>query len=148
MKVIFLDIDGVLNSSRTVAAFGRFPYDLAPGLPYFDLVALGMVRRLCDETGARVVISSTWRIGRNVTDFVPLQLPVVGLTPIKRASRGHEIAAWLSDQCPGSVEAYVILDDDSDMLPGQVPYFVHTSIEDGLLYSHYEQALRILTGAS
>ena len=47
MKVLLLDIDGVLNSARTCTAFGGFPVRL-DHLEAFDKVALGMIQRLCD----------------------------------------------------------------------------------------------------
>jgi hypothetical protein len=53
MKVIFLDIDGVLNCNKTTNP---------RGLPFVvDRRLLARFRRLLDRTGAKVVLSSTWR---------------------------------------------------------------------------------------
>ena len=54
MKVIFLDIDGVLNSDETPNP-RRFPYIV-------DHQLLGRFRELIAKTGATVVLSSTWRV--------------------------------------------------------------------------------------
>ena len=54
MKVIFLDIDGVLNSASTPNP-RSFPYIV-------DDSPLGRFRELVRKTGATVVLSSTWRV--------------------------------------------------------------------------------------
>ncbi len=71
LKLIFLDIDGVLNSSRTNVAFGGNPeryndYDDGPMVkwPHFnDNTAANLVNKLCASTGAYIVLSSSWRKG-------------------------------------------------------------------------------------
>ncbi len=144
MKVIFLDIDGVLNSTRSAVGLGNYPHSLdAKGLALFDPVAVGIVKRLCSETGAKVVISSTWRrqflhgqIGE------ALGLPTIGSTPVHHDQpRGVEINAWLSAH---DCDRYVILDDDGDMLLEQRPNFVHVDNWIGLSYADYTNAKKIL----
>ncbi|MGC2316150.1 MAG: HAD domain-containing protein, partial [Bradyrhizobium sp.] len=53
MKVIFLDIDGVLNCEKTPNP-RKFPYIV-------DAALLARLRQLLERTGASVVLSSTWR---------------------------------------------------------------------------------------
>jgi hypothetical protein len=53
MKVIFLDIDGVLNCKKT-ANPRKLPYVV-------DLRLLARLRRLLGRSGAKVVLTSTWR---------------------------------------------------------------------------------------
>jgi hypothetical protein len=53
MKVIFLDIDGVLNCKKTPNP-RKFPYVV-------DRKLLRRLKRLLDRTGAKAVLSSTWR---------------------------------------------------------------------------------------
>jgi HAD domain in Swiss Army Knife RNA repair proteins len=53
MKVIFLDIDGVLNYKKTPNP-RKFPYVV-------DKRLLVRFKRLLEKTGAKVVLSSTWR---------------------------------------------------------------------------------------
>lgn len=146
MKVIFLDIDGVLNSRRTAIAAGGFPYGFLPDqMARFDPVAIALIRLLCRQTAAQVVISSTWRIGSTIEEFAPLALPVIGLTPELHTIRGAEIQAWL-DAHP-EVTRYVIVDDNTDMLPEHGAWFVRTTIDDGLRFQHYEKALSLLGAA-
>jgi len=60
---------------------------------------------------------------------------VIGKTPIsKNRVRGEEIKKWLQEQKDLSCnfKHYVIIDDDSDMLPTQIEHFFQTSWEEGL----------------
>lgn len=58
--------------------------------------------------------------------------------------RGHEIQAWL-DKHP-EVEKYAILDDDSDMLPEQMPNFFKTTFQNGLLEETMYKVIKHLNG--
>lgn len=145
MKVLFLDVDGVLNSTRSAVGLGGIPHDTAPEqMGLFDLTALGLIRNLCKETGASIVLSSTWRLSRNPVEMGrALSLPIIDKTPHFGYSkcRGTEIADWLSKN---PVDKYAIVDDDSDMLPEQMPFFVKTTFENGLLWEHYKQLIQLL----
>ena len=142
MNYIFLDIDGVLNNFGTIIAYGN------PSR-YFDPVSVRLIERLADQGSASIVVSSSWRTGDTErlrkellqrTRSKALVGWIVDETPdISGARRGEEIQVWL-DHHP--VQRYVIVDDDSDMLPGQ--NFVQTSMEDGFRYRHYVEALRYL----
>lgn len=114
MKVIFLDIDGVLNNEAT--KFGR----------KFDPACVAALNKITDKTGARIVVSSTWRhAGLTETRATLSENGVTGkvngLTPdlSKRGlihvavPRGREIQAWL--ECHPAVNGFVILDDADDM---------------------------------
>ena len=56
--------------------------------------------------------------------------------------RGVEIFRWLARH-PGT--AYAIVDDDSDMLPEQMPYFVQTQHDDGIEREHVERLVATLS---
>lgn len=140
MRVLFLDIDGVLNSTRTCVALGDFPHDVTPkGLALFDQVALKLIRALCHVGDIQIVLSSSWRIIHDYQELaVKLDLPIIDHTPNRwdpGQVRGHEIQAWL-DEHP-EVEKYVIVDDDSDMLEEQKASFVKTFHEDGLTWAPF-----------
>lgn len=128
IKVIFLDIDGVLNvipqgNDRFGAIFHEHFVD--------------NLKRIIDVTGAKIVISSTWRMGNGLEGMIEMwklrNLPgeVVGITPNLFVNfnttlcRGKEIDAYLKDH--PEVSNYVIIDDDSDMEPHQLENFVMTS---------------------
>lgn len=145
MKVVFLDIDGVLLSHRSVVALGRWPNDITPGdIAKFDQIALALLRNFCTAAGAALVLSSTWRITHPWRDVgQALQLPLVGQTPRLLGPRGKEIAAWLADH--PAVERYAILDDDSDMLPEQLPFFVKVPGDNGMTWPEFEKLCAIFS---
>lgn len=154
MNIIFLDIDGVLNSVDSAVAYHALHalHALHPK-NYFedetlDMISVGLLKALCDETDAKIVISSVWRMGRTPKDFIEIfdrydwqNTPVICTTPILGTKRGYEIQEWL-DSHP-EVTNYVILDDDSDMLDSQLQNFVHVSNVNGFRSKHYCKCLRI-----
>lgn len=152
-KVLFLDIDGVLNSARTCVAFGGpliggFPHGFdETNMRLFDHAAIGLVRKLCHETGASIVLSSSWRIIHSVHECANgLDLPIFDQTPSlnhRGRIRGEEIMAWLAAH--PEVTRYAIVDDDSDMLEVQIPFFVQTDFKEGLSFANYE-SLQCLLG--
>jgi len=157
MNIIFLDFDGVLNSVRNTVARDRGWSDALPRNKFeeesLDPVAVDLLRRLCINANAKIVVSSTWRIGRSAKDFEDIfsnygwrNVPLIGMTPKMNTNRGTEIAAWIKVHLDtgGELTRYVIIDDDSDMLPTQADNFVHTDVRDGFLLRDYIKALRIL----
>jgi hypothetical protein len=132
-------------------------------MDYLDPIACKLVERLITDFEAKVVISSTWRLTRSKREMYQLfrcaghriiaeSLHERWATPtIKRPDlmRGHEIELSLSEiENHEHVTSYVILDDDSDMLGYQQPFFVQTDTYDGLGFMGFERARRILGGES
>lgn len=137
MNILFLDIDGVLNSTRSAHGLGGLPHDIyEEQLALFDRVAVGLIRQLCKDANAQIVLSSSWRI---LTPFAELgkvlELPIIDATDKEPDIRGNQIQRWL-DKNP-EVKRYAIVDDDRDMLRSQMPYFVKTDNAEGLLYHDY-----------
>lgn len=154
MNIIFLDFDGVLNSTRSAVAnlYKHSHHTSFRDREWAELdpIAIGLVDKLCKEAPAKVVISSTWRMNNNAEEFNKRfkaagckYIEVCGVTPVTSTGpRGREIDIYLSDNT--WIKNYVIIDDDSDMLPSQQDHFVHTPYSNGLLIQHYHQALKIL----
>lgn len=144
-KILFLDIDGVLNSRRTASAFDGYPHTFdGTDMDRFDHVAITLMRRLCKETDCAVVLSSDWRYTCSVHETAnALDLPVIGATPMMgNVSRGTEINAWLTEHA--NVEVYAIVDDIAQMLPSQQSRFVQTDELFGLSLTNYCDLKRIL----
>ena len=144
-RVIFLDIDGVLNSLGSVIALGNPNHHLDP-------VAVKLIERVCKETGAKIVVSSSWRIGRTV-EQIQQELCSIGAAGVAEhivgrtgdghnGHRGRQIKEWIEKNSPDCT--FAITDDDSDMLPAQKPYFVKTTFEDGFKAMHYKKMMAIL----
>lgn len=152
MKIIFLDIDGVLN----VIGQGHDEYG-----QIFHQHFMDNLKRIVDETGAKIVVSSSWRLSglkvmQELWKHRGLAGEVIDVTPslylqkggcIKfhndklsqhptprihgySIPRGCEIEYWMRnerDNLPEPITAYVILDDDTDMLLSQAENFVQCS---------------------
>lgn len=153
MKILFLDVDGVLNNERTLArAFNE-------QLPTFalDRHCLAMLADIVNITGAKIVISSTWRVGgwepgsHGHLLKVALSmwdLSIHGVTPQsppgQLLKRGEEIEKWLRDQ-PNHIESICILDDLPHEEFGPLSRFhVQTHMSDGLTACSVVAALRML----
>lgn len=64
MKVIFLDIDGVMNSTEEmIALYNQHGSSIDNTLP--SPTKCKLLKQLVDETGARLVLSSSWRLSLN-----------------------------------------------------------------------------------
>ena len=69
---------------------------------------------------------------------------MIDVTPnISGADRGIEIKSWV-DGFKGNIEGFVILDDDSDMLPSQMDNFVKCPNQLGFQEEELKRALKIL----
>ena len=118
MKIIFLDIDGVLNSDKTPNP-RKFPYVV-------DERLLARLKKLLERTGAKVVLSSTWRC-----DPVGLLaakhwgIPFIDICPDRpKSPRYKEMKAWLASR--PKVKRFAVLDDQNDGLDG-LPLFQPSS---------------------
>lgn len=163
-KILFLDLDGVLNSERSFlsGAYRTEEYSKQnPDDPYYlkittctiDPVACGMVNRLCRELDVKIVISSTHRM--HFTDgpeklnqiknyFNSLGVNgefIIGYTLRLHTIRGQEIDEWLKRH--PNVSHYAILDDSSDMLESQMENFVRCNLEDGMSARNYRDLTRL-----
>lgn len=123
MKIIFLDIDGVVNCSSTAQRHrGAIGID-----PYMAF----LVARIAERTNAEIVLSSTWRLWPDSREEVTQQVGrFIDVTPKLQTGRGAEIQAWL-DGHP-EVTRYAILDDDTDILPSQQDNWFRTYWEKGI----------------
>lgn len=131
--IIFLDIDGVLN---TWNAEQREDNPWGPQF-HFDEAAMAHLTSLVFDFDARIVVSSSWRhfqprdlahhiFLHNLKQY-QLQDYVLDVTPSCEdpsfgERRSHEIRQWLEEH-PHLVHSYVILDDEPltmDLIDHQV----------------------------
>jgi hypothetical protein len=145
-RILFLDIDGVLNSTRTDLALSGLPQGVSvEDMPKFDWAAVGLVRLLCEREGVDIVLSSDWRKKFTAQQIAQaLDLPVVDVTPRLPDCRGAEIKAWLREH--PNTKYYAIADDNGGMLAEQQDHFVQTNPNNGLSYEDFRALQRILTG--
>lgn len=154
MKVVFADVDGVMNSCASKERAARL---IAEGKiqqrwtsATFGPWSVEALNLITDTTGAGIVISSTWR--RGALRFLRqcgVRGDILDTTPRLGQTRGAEIAAWLESwpRKPGAqpITHFVILDDDADMDP-YMDHLVQTSpFDHGLTELHAERAIELLT---
>lgn len=104
MTIIFLDIDGVLNQLQ--------PYKI-------DKICIAALKQLIKSLSAKVVLSSSWRLGyssiydkctpqiKMLLDYFP-KGTIIGVTK-QLSSRDEEIRDYIDKY---NVDSYIILDDD------------------------------------
>ena len=152
MKVIFLDIDGVLNSWRWYkdqTLKGKHVSMLPDD--QIDPKAVTRLNTIIERTGAKVVVSSTWRLNRTVAQLAEIlgskgfTGEVIGKTGRRggpRPQRGDEIQDWLNENV--GVERFVIIDDDSDMVH-LMDRLVQTGMKKGLTQALAEEVVQKLS---
>lgn len=153
MKVVFLDIDGVLNHwayLKEQANAGVRPKGCTTEA-HLDPLCVERLNDLLRRSGAKVVVSSTWRILHTI-ESLQETLEAKGFegqiidftTRDHMPCRGDQIAKWLDDNKEMGIESFVILDDDADM--GHLyKHWVQTHLSaGGLLGAHVEIALSLL----
>lgn len=169
MKILFLDIDGVLNSELwyTHAHYcithdkkneiysdessnendRHVDYNIDPRL-------IENLNLIIEKTGCEIVLSSSWRCpDKEEMTLLNSQLRRKGLikeyfdvTPYSRSRiRGEEIKEWLNKNCKQlEITSFCIIDDDSDMLEEQKKFFVNTDSYIGLTSHDADMAIEIL----
>ena len=153
MKIIFLDFDGVMDTAYYDHMLSK--QGLPGNDPYgtvFDPNCVHNLRRIIDNTGADIVVSSSWKHFMTYKEFLEMWdargLPgfVTDVTPIPnmRRNRGDEIDAWLNE-C--NVECqYVIIDDldGSNFNEHQIPRLLVVNPFFGLDEDTAERAIYLL----
>lgn len=137
IRLLVLDIDGVLNSSAWWKDREEFDDWVHPEI---DPRAVALLNVLAPPDRTRIVVSSTWRLmGRSsvagILERVGVLARVVGVTPQHSGAykRGEEIAEWLGSRSVSEEGLpYVILDDDFDAGLGHEGKFVKTDVRVGL----------------
>lgn len=157
VRVVFLDIDGVLNSERF---FEAHPWP--EGASWWsesalDPRAVAQLDRLLRASGAAVVLSSSWRKRVTLDELngwltgLGLSRPIVDATPRLyrtadgvRPTRGDEIAAWMA-AAPEAIEAFIVLEDE-EPLGALEARCVRTDPRDGLTERAVDGAIALLAG--
>lgn len=155
VKIIFLDIDGVLNCA---SEYGTAVFKLPDHVGHYFHVPelIERFNKIIAATDAKIVVSSTWRRGETLETMSGILKALgvhgecVGLTPVfdtNYSVRGNEILAWIKQNVSTpyyNYQNYVIIDDDSDMLYWQKDNFVNTNGVVGLTDKDCMKAISIL----
>ncbi len=156
MKVLFLDFDGVLNSTQSMHYWRRkkrirngYFHDESNLCP----IACSNLRELCYVfPDLQIVISSTWRKLHTIDEIRTFladncdikRANVIDYTPVIQtigSVRGDEIQKWLDSNAEKlGVTKFVIVDDNSDMAH-LLPFLVQTNEDNGLMWSDVENIM-------
>lgn len=149
MRILFLDVDGVLHPAAT-----NNTVDSKPTKMFCDK-QMRCLKQLVSETDANIVLSSAWRQHSTGIAAVNTALASYGMrhvfscTPLSSRPRLEQIWSWLADHRT-AVASYAIV-DDSD-LPGEAQqananrsvlsacaFFVRTASAIGLDSTHVKR---------
>ncbi len=164
-KIIFLDIDGVLNTERNRQQCREKGISCSDeNGDTFDPDSVANLAKIIAETGADIVISSSWKfwgLCKMQEMWKDRKLPgmIIGITPDTvsdemlltanlddietYAIRGHEVKEWLSLHGK-KVSHYAIIDDVDSFLPEQQPHYVEVSPITGITEEDAERIIEIL----
>lgn len=149
LKIIFLDFDGVISTHEK-------------GMN-LDTSKIALLEEILSATGAKIVVTSSWRVGtRNAEEFVNKLFnfhrsrdkvtsgslfvdSIYDVTDTMGNDRGDEVQRWI-DEHIDQIEQYVILDDENDYLDEQLFNFVQTDEYEGLTSREVKLCIKILNG--
>lgn len=157
-KVVFLDVDGVLNCYYT--------HDSCEGYTGIDDAKVALLKQIIDSTGAIIVLVSTWKEywedGNPVGvfgEYLVGKLEAANLTIYdktedyigKKTRRGTGIKTWLKEHGLEDCK-WVLLDDevfaDYYDVEGLFDHLVSTeyyAVDGGLQQTHVDLAIKILS---
>lgn len=161
-NIIFLDIDGVLNSNNTFKenygfrkAISKLPKNnplehqlYLSQINDLDNNKIFLIKTLSQTTNSQIVVISTWRnlrIWPLIEEYlVSKGLPITDVTPYIKNNRSMEISFYLKEH--PNIKNFIIIDDD--FFPGYEEYYdkiIHTSFyQDGFTEEHLEVAKTLL----
>ena len=167
-KYLFLDLDGVLNTTQYQSYLFKNQLDRSDGYgEVFDPQAVAQLQRIIDATNAKIVISSSWKeMGFGYLDEMwwyrqlPSHLHSVTPTlvsasfyisetdsnivrPVKY-SKGLEVLAWI-ELYGAANKPYCIVDDEDLFFTSQAAHFVKTDSREGLTSEIADRIIHILT---
>jgi hypothetical protein len=129
MRVIFTDIDGVLNPHWRKK---------------WSKSAVMLYNKICKEFDLRVVITSTWRTNHTIEQLQQIfteqgiEIPIYDYTPhLGQEDRGLEIRQWLIENV--DCIDWVIIDDKTSDIEPHVRNVVKCRSWIGLTKDEYEE---------
>jgi len=160
MKIIFLDIDGVLNNDKFLKRLRHSTHidyttdKVSYGSAMIDKYAVKRLQQIVSATDAKIVISSSWREIFSIHEIIEMldgklrnlgiepALDFAGTTQINSTTRRNQIGSWLNDA--DGVEAFIILEDCEKMYELE-KNTIRTSAKTGLTDLDVERAIKLLS---
>lgn len=146
-KIIFLDIDGVLNCAHSTSRISE-----NSNIVGIDDDKLKLLKELIDKTDSKIVLISTWKTLYNDSDqkkymmnkFKEYNIEIFDQTIDKMYDRGAGIYLYLESN---KVDQYIIIDDDifKDYDNELMNHLIKTSFSEGFIKKHLSLALNKLS---
>ena len=132
MKIIFTDIDGVLNPHWKTK---------------WSKSAIAIYNKICKEYDLKPVITSTWRLNHTISELQKIFIEqgieaIIYDTPhIDQSDRGLEIKEWLNNN---KCDNWVIIDDKTSDIEPHISNVVKCRSWIGLTEDEYKEIKDIL----
>lgn len=158
-RVVFLDIDGVVNTFQIykeppshipesqLRLHDGYYVDMCntSSLRVSNIQAVTYLDKMCHEFNLKIVISSTWRCNFEkvkqslYNSGLSKDIEIIGKTGPHEETRGLEICRWL-DEHGKEIDDFIILDDDSDMFPLH-KHLIKTNTYAGITIETYQSVI-------
>lgn len=172
MKVIFLDIEGVLTCDKScIKSYFLNTYFPSKYHTTLDERKVKLLGKICEYTNAKIVLTSTWRCSyldllKNKSDipipndvyelerlFNKYNIEIIDIVPVIYGENGSEdrileILYYLKNH--PEIESFCAIDDDIDSLNEYTDHLVKTNSCDdkfgngGIMKKHYEPIIKLL----
>eukprot|EP00801_Mesodinium_rubrum_P005326 Mrub_05329.p1 GENE.Mrub_05329~~Mrub_05329.p1 ORF type:complete len:190 (+),score=50.04 Mrub_05329:246-815(+) len=162
-SVVFLDCDGVLNTTKILSRNFEshdsnvifYPEDLE-ATP-LSKECLSNLKVLLDKTNSKIVLTTYWRVDEDNKKMLLYYLKEMGmgseyilgqtkdLATMHSDDRGLEVKEYLKEH--PDVKRYVIVDDQNEnhfLKHGYQQYFVHCNVDNGLTADDVKKGIEIL----
>lgn len=170
-SIIFLDVDGVLNSQAYFQSLKEIPVEEHGKFDEISDYHLQMLAKIYHECNAKIVLSSSWRTlyDEKKPNDIPMKMyqylidsllkydmQIVDHTPVIDCNRPLEILTWLEEH--GGKEKYKFISIDDDFSEDKydkynigdclikTEFFCYEVSEGGLQQEHVDLAIKKLKG--
>ena len=148
MNIIFLDVDGVLNSTKKLIDIYNLTGKPHSGINYpFDEICMNNLKRLAEETNSYIIISSSWRKQKDKKERLleelrkyDLEKRIIGYTKIL-GTKADEIKDYILSFNQNI--NFIILDDDKK-LESMIANLVITNSYYGLSEENVDKSIKLL----
>lgn len=151
--IIFLDFDGVINTRFYYLKEGKLcgGFYHEEDMMVNNVNAINLLNKLCLETNADIVVTSSWRGHKNrdknfttakvlLNSGLDNRINILGDVPVLNTGVCDEVRAWLLENNFSLEHPFIIIDDGCD--PKEfIDKYIKTSFEDGFTEKEYISAL-------
>ena len=143
MKVIFLDVDGVLNTSETYEVVAKIFKETGIEELDIDTFRLEYLKKIIEKTNAKIVLSASCRNSfvKENNKIIPISekgekiynllssygIEIYDITPSNYDPKNREITVkeWLSNN--DDIDSFIIIDDEPNMFNELLDRLIKTS---------------------